>query len=233
MRTSTTSFLALFLALSAPPCSEAGESPLKDCRAVLATADEDVLAFYPANAKTLGLEGTATIACRQSVRARYENCTIVSETPSGQGFGKAALDIMDAANKDVDLNSSHKRSASAQSISLRFIPEPLSVRPNPFRWSITGTTDWAAFPTVPETELAYRTTKLARLGVDGTAVLFCKLAKDGRLETCSVESENPTDAGVGAAALSLTGRFRMKSTTEFGCSVQGTEVRVPVFFQRH
>ena len=39
----------------------------------------------------LGKEGQATIKCAVKANGTVENCTIVSETPDGMGFGSSAL----------------------------------------------------------------------------------------------------------------------------------------------
>ena len=52
---------------------------------------EDVRRYYPETAFEAGIEGAATINCRISNRLLLEDCSLVDETPKGQGFGAAAL----------------------------------------------------------------------------------------------------------------------------------------------
>ncbi|WP_296451829.1 TonB family protein [Phenylobacterium sp.] len=72
--------------------------------------------------------------------------------------------------------------------------------------------------------------KTAREGVSGEAIISCVVAKDGRLADCVVVSETPVDAGFGAAALKLAGRFQMQPTTAQSQSVEGGTVRIPIRF---
>ncbi len=55
---------------------------------------------YPREAAKKGIEGQAVIACRigpdDDGFGDLVNCTVVSETPDGQGFGNAALNLAKA-----------------------------------------------------------------------------------------------------------------------------------------
>lgn len=53
---------------------------------------QDLDRFYPARAIGRGVEGRATLDCQVSITGALI-CTLVSETPSGWGFGEAALRI--------------------------------------------------------------------------------------------------------------------------------------------
>jgi len=46
---------------------------------------------YPARALEQGVSGGATIRCKVGMDASLTDCTIVTETPPGVGFGRAAL----------------------------------------------------------------------------------------------------------------------------------------------
>src|ERR1700678_1092339 len=50
-----------------------------------------VASYYPELANDLDLGGHAQISCRVSAHGRVERCRVVSETPPGLGFGRAAL----------------------------------------------------------------------------------------------------------------------------------------------
>jgi TonB family protein len=55
----------------------------------------DMAHFYPPAAKQSGIAGQATITCSVNVDGKLENCSVSFETPSGQGFGQAALALAD------------------------------------------------------------------------------------------------------------------------------------------
>jgi protein TonB len=48
---------------------------------------------YPARAITLGLTGSATLNCTVSAAGQVQGCVVAGETPSGFGFGAAALKL--------------------------------------------------------------------------------------------------------------------------------------------
>jgi TonB family protein len=52
---------------------------------------DDIVQYYPPRAMDLGREGFSSIKCIVTASGSVENCTIVSETPDGYGFGAAAL----------------------------------------------------------------------------------------------------------------------------------------------
>lgn len=54
---------------------------------------EDVGRFYPAIAQALFIPGHATLHCRVNSLGAVQDCTVVSETPSGLGFGQAAVSL--------------------------------------------------------------------------------------------------------------------------------------------
>ncbi len=49
--------------------------------------------YYPPSAKERGTEGHATMRCTVSASGSLEGCHIISESPSGQGFGSATLKL--------------------------------------------------------------------------------------------------------------------------------------------
>jgi protein TonB len=66
-------------------------------RAVITTPDwirrpSDLAAYYPARALDRGREGVVVLDCLVGVDGRL-GCAVLSETPSGWGFGEAALAI--------------------------------------------------------------------------------------------------------------------------------------------
>ena len=53
----------------------------------------DLARFYPSRAQSDGTEGSATIECVVQENGRLANCSVVSESPSGAGFGRATLQL--------------------------------------------------------------------------------------------------------------------------------------------
>ena len=48
---------------------------------------------YPPFALLFGVEGSARMRCKASADLLWENCDILEETPTGWGFGNAALSL--------------------------------------------------------------------------------------------------------------------------------------------
>lgn len=88
----------------------------------------------------------------------------------------------------------------------------------------------AAPPARPDMAFYYPE-RASRLELEGRVELSCQVQADGSVNACEVISESPPGFGFGAAALKMTGRFRMKTTTEEGKSVVGSPVRIPVAFK--
>ncbi len=51
---------------------------------------EQLMQAYPDRALRLGIEGRATLRCTVQTSGRVDNCTVLSETPANEGFGRAA-----------------------------------------------------------------------------------------------------------------------------------------------
>jgi TonB family protein len=56
------------------------------------TAD-DIAQYYPGRAQRLGVSGKASVQCATTGNGSLERCSVVSEKPSDQGFGDAALKL--------------------------------------------------------------------------------------------------------------------------------------------
>jgi len=67
-------------------------------------------------------------------------------------------------------------------------------------------------------------------GLGGKAVITCKVAVQGTLYDCTVDSETPAGAGFGGAAIALTPQFLMTPKLHDGVPVVGGEVTIPVNF---
>jgi len=54
---------------------------------------EDMERAYPAHARRKAIDGKAVVSCQVADDGRLADCRVVSETPSGEGFGIAALAV--------------------------------------------------------------------------------------------------------------------------------------------
>lgn len=89
--------------------------------------------------------------------------------------------------------------------------------------------NWAAKPSALVMAAAFPGA-LSRTHLIGRAEIQCEVIADGRLGRCATLSESPADAGVGAAALSVTPSFRMTARTGDGASTTGRTVQIPIVF---
>jgi len=53
----------------------------------------DVMRVYPGRAFRRGVSGAALVACSVSKEGTLVDCSVLEETPSGEGFGEAALKL--------------------------------------------------------------------------------------------------------------------------------------------
>lgn len=53
----------------------------------------DIAAAYPAAAQSTGKSGRATLVCTVSDQGKLTDCDVTNETPTGWGFGTAALSL--------------------------------------------------------------------------------------------------------------------------------------------
>jgi TonB family protein len=77
---------------SSPPVSS---TPLDQRNVVLrfsSPGTPDWMRFYPKSAQERGIEGSVDVRCRIEAQKLTE-CVPISEIPTGEGFGKAAVDI--------------------------------------------------------------------------------------------------------------------------------------------
>jgi TonB family protein len=67
------------------------------------------------------------------------------------------------------------------------------------------------------------------IGLTGAVRLTCKVVKDGALQACGVDEELPKGVGYGAAALSMTDRYRL-SPIQLSAGAEGRKVTVRMGF---
>jgi TonB family protein len=88
--------------------------------------------------------------------------------------------------------------------------------------------DWLVRPTPEELARVYPRAAAAK-GVGGRAVLTCTVDVDGYLSECVVDSDTPSGAGFGNAALEITAYMRFLPMTDYGIPHE-SKVTVPINF---
>ncbi len=89
--------------------------------------------------------------------------------------------------------------------------------------------DWEHLPSAYDLEQAYPPSALKR-GVEGRAVIDCKVNVFGDLDGCVVAAEQPAGEGFGGAALRLSSGFHMRPRLNNGVAEEAT-VRIPIRFK--
>jgi len=54
-------------------------------------SSEDMARYFPDRAQRMGVNGRATISCSVTAKGTLEGCSVISEEPSDQDFGSAAI----------------------------------------------------------------------------------------------------------------------------------------------
>jgi TonB family protein len=86
-----------------------------------------------------------------------------------------------------------------------------------------------AEPSKAEIKAAFPPSALARK-ITGKVVLSCLIASNKTLTDCRADKETPAGEGFGAAALTLTGRYRLQETDELGQGVIGRRDQIKITF---
>ncbi|HWE99006.1 MAG TPA: TonB family protein [Caulobacteraceae bacterium] len=121
---------------------------------------------------------------------------------------------------------------TAQTAVIPFTPTTPEVSPNfdpPSTPVVISNPAWLARPGAGEMARAYPAVALRR-GVGGSATLLCAVLANGAVSGCAIQTETPSGAGFGKAALSLTRYFRMRPRLENGAAVGGAMVQIPIRF---
>ena len=197
---------------------------------------EDLLTVWPAEAWKRGMGGKATIACEISVQGALRACVVESESPSGAGFGAAAIALtpqllMKPATSDG------KPVVSAVRIPVNFpTPDVATGTRLPgvggfsamSRTSVSGVS-WLTAPTYDDVAAAYPAKARAKQ-VGGRVTLNCSFKSKGRVGDCDVLAEEPKGEGFGSAAKSLVDQFVGPTELADGGSILGVLTQIPFTF---
>jgi TonB family protein len=192
--------------------------------------DDTFLTFYPPAARAAGVEGEATIKCARTEHLAMTGCTLVSETPAGQGFGAAALAMAAQSKDNPKLSLREVATMAPQETTLRFSLHPPGIAPDITRMAhVLSNPSIVTKPTTAQIQAAYPARALDDQ-VQGGAIIDCVVNETGALQECRVAAESPDGYGFGQAAVDLAGDFVMKPGQLDGDPVGGRPVRISVAF---
>ncbi len=183
----------------------------------------EVAAAYPAKARAARIGGRATVNCSLDKASRLTSCDTALEEPKGQGFGAAAK-VLAKRFRAVSIDRNGKPIAGAM-VAVPFMFDPAMLSGGE---PVVGRPNWVAIPTTDQIVAA-----LGKTDRPGTSrvVLKCIVQEGGGVSACSVESESPSGAGLGQAALTLAPSFRLSTWTEEGLPIVGGTVRIPLRYE--
>jgi TonB family protein len=182
----------------------------------------DVAAAYPAKAREARVGGHTILACDMTEEGRLKSCDAGSTSPSGYGFDTAAKALAKQFRYPISTDADRK---ATREVSVHL---PVTFDPSMLAGGdpVVGKPSWAAVPGGNLlTEAFSKHTGVAR------ATLSCKVQQGGRLDACSIVSEEPAGAGTGQAALSLVPAFRLSTWTTEGLPTVGAVVKIPIRYE--
>lgn len=192
----------------------------------------DYVAVWPHAAYDLRKDGEVTLSCVVDTYGLAESCSVVTESPSGAGFGRAALELRPTF-KLTPAQGPNGPVTSTMAIAIRFkapyaqfdtgggsvsripngegatassgnqvIGNPLEMR----QVTMMDHPIWVQAASFEDLTRSYPTNAGS---VEGYAVAHCRVTRSGELAECQTIKEVPSKLGFGAAALRLTRKFRV------------------------
>ena len=197
---------------------------------------EDLLSVWPVEAWDRGMGGKATIVCEVSLHGALRACAVESESPSGSGFGQAAIALTpQLLMKPATMDG--KPVVSGVRIPMNF-PTPEVATGTRLR-GVGGFSEltrkslsnvsWVTAPTYGDVAAAYPAKARAKQ-IGGRVTLNCSFKSKGRVGDCDVLAEEPKGEGFGAAAKSLVDQFVGPTERDDGSSILGFSTQIPFTF---
>jgi TonB family protein len=195
-----------------------------------AQTPDPALVYYPTAARAAGVQGQVVLSCSHNEHLAAKHCTVVSETPVGQGFGAAALAMAAQSPDNPKITLPDEPAKPPETVTIRFTLGPPQIVPDITRMAHTvAKPEVITQPTAAQIQAAYPERALADQ-VQGAAAIDCQVMADGKLASCHVAGEIPAGYGFGQATLDLAGEFVMKPRAVDGEPVGGAVVRVGITF---
>jgi hypothetical protein len=136
----------------------------------------DIAATYPKAAFDRKVTGGATLDCTADQAGREVDCHILYEDPPSMGFGQAAMQLVGKERVKT------KDAKGVSIIGRRFRTSFTFLAPG------DANPEWIRKPTASDLAGVFPKFKNDR-GVDGRAVISCKIDETGFMQRCAVASE--------------------------------------------
>ena len=198
------------------------------------TVNGEYVAIWPASAYQSRSDGKVILSCLVDVHGLAEQCRVASETPSGKGFGAAALQmrptfkLKPATGPEGPVNATMNIAVAFTAPLSDFDNKNQFYRGNPLAMrdvTMVNRPVWVAAPTVEDWERAY---PAGAHNVEGYVVAHCRVLASGALTECGAVKELPQAQGFAAAAKSLTSRFRLDPALAVKARTSSLWVDLPI-----
>jgi TonB family protein len=183
---------------------------------------QEVAEAYPAKARAERIGGHATLNCIFTKTGTLRGCQTLRDEPNGYGFAKAARALASKFVGPTSLADSKSTSGADTQIRFTFAPEMLDGVIAPSR------PVFLKAPTADEMLAGFPQSALKAGVMSARVVMTCKVIAGGRLDACTMLSEEPQGYGLGKATLPLASAFQLSPWSQDGVPLVGTDVRVPI-----
>ena len=189
------------------------------------TAGGEYVAIWPSGAYNARRDGKVVLSCLIDVHGVAERCAVASESPKGQGFGAAALQMRPTFKLKPRTGPDGAAVNATMNIAVSFkAPDPdlpsggdfdpkrsrtMYVRGNPMPMrevTMVAKPIWVSAPSFDDWTAAYPATGR---NIEGYAMAHCRVLGSGALTDCGIVKELPDLHGFASAAKGLAARFRL------------------------
>ncbi|WP_454758353.1 TonB family protein [Caulobacter segnis] len=168
--------------------------------------------------------GQAALRCGLDKTGVLDDCEVISESPRGKGFGKAAKSLA----KDFRITFAPDEAKAVKRVKIDV----------PFRFRDPALPDarkltkprWIRTLS-PQAMLAVYPEAAFKAGVrSGDGAVTCTVTVSGELTDCQAARETPAGLDFGAAAIKAAAVMRMNPWTKEGDTVDGLRITIPMSF---
>jgi TonB family protein len=196
---------------AAPAVAQQGGRTIENPVWLRQPTGEEFVENYPLAAAHQAVQGRATIECRVLLDTTVD-CAVTDETPTGWGFGDAALAIAGTFRVQPARINGQEVEGGRIRRTIRFVlPDDAAWRQDATPFEV-ATFEAMAPPDLPNWDQApnMRAVRAShpRSADPGRAVLQCRVNLDRRLN-CQPLVEQPAGIGLAEAAMSLAPQFRV------------------------
>lgn len=150
--------------------------------------------------------GSASISCVVTVKGALRDCSVVTESPVGMGYGASAL-LLAPSFLMRPATAQGAPVESSVTIPINFVcPEGCIFSMYGLR-RVRRSSNWAEAPSIDDVIAAYPR-KAAAENVGADFAISCAVIDKGRLNRCRIISRNPPNKGFERSVTALADKFR-------------------------